>query len=131
MYNYWFGLFIHVNLKIRPIYYSKRRRVAQNGFKSAKRICRWVKNIWARVISSAAAQSHLSDDGLSGLVIFVEEVVGLDEELAGVLLRLSHPLLPQHDGHIGAFISVKLLRAAPQMEKDADVQSNICTYVAR
>lgn len=67
-------------------------------------------------------ESHLSDNGLSGLVIFVEEVVGLNEELAGVFLRLSHPPLPQQDGRIGAFVSVKLLRAPPQMEKDVDVK---------
>lgn len=55
-------------------------------------------------------EPHLSDDGLSGLVVSVEEVVGLNEELAGVFLGLSHPLLPQQDGLVGAFIGVKLLR---------------------
>lgn len=71
-------------------------------------------------------ESHLGDDGLSGLVIFEEEVVGLDEELTGVFLRLSHPPLPQQDGRTGAVVSVKLLRAAPpQMEKDADGKSNM------
>lgn len=52
---------------------------------------------------------HLSDDGLSGLVILVEEVVGLNEELAGVLLWLRHPPLPQQHRLIGAFVRVKLL----------------------
>lgn len=54
-------------------------------------------------------ECHLSDDGLSGLVIFVEEVVGLNEELAGVLLWLSHPPLPQQHRLIGAFVRVELL----------------------
>ena len=38
---------------------------------------------------------YLSYDSLSGLVELEEEVVCLDEELAGVLLHLGHPLLPQ------------------------------------
>lgn len=38
---------------------------------------------------------YLSDDSLPGLVVLVEEVIGLDEELAGVLLSLGHPLPPQ------------------------------------
>lgn len=36
-------------------------------------------------------------------------MVGLDEELAGVFLRLSHPLLPQQHGGVGGFVSVELL----------------------
>lgn len=86
----------------------------------AKRIYRPVKHNFYVCDRWRASEpeSHLSDDGLSGLVIFVEEVVSLNEELAGVLLRLSHPLLPQQDGLIGAFVSVKLLSAAAQTEKD-------------
>lgn len=49
--------------------------------------------------------------------MFEEEVVGLNEELAGVFLGLSHPPLPQQDRRAGALVGVKLLRAAPQMEK--------------
>lgn len=49
-------------------------------------------------------------------------MVGLDEELAGVFLRLSHPLLPQQDRRVGGFVSVELLRAVPHMEKDVDIK---------
>lgn len=38
---------------------------------------------------------YLCDDSLSGAVVLEEEVVSLDEELAGVLLYLSCSLLPQ------------------------------------
>lgn len=37
---------------------------------------------------------YLSNDSLSGLIVLVKEVVGLNEKLAGVFLNLSHPLLP-------------------------------------
>lgn len=62
-------------------------------------------------------ERHLSDDGLSGLVISVEEVVGLNEELAGVLLWLSHPPLPQQHRLIGAFVRVKLLSRTRKLNK--------------
>lgn len=75
-----------------------------------------IKTSWQAYLAAwwhlSDSASYLSDDGLSGLVIFVEEVVGLNKELAGVFLRLSHPLLPQQDGRIGVFVSVKLLLAA-------------------
>lgn len=38
---------------------------------------------------------YLSYDGFSGTVVFVEEVVCLDEELAGVFLSLGRSPLPQ------------------------------------
>lgn len=113
MYNYRFSLFIYVNLKIRSIYYSKNaskccQEDLQAGFKTSGR--------------ASGPGRHLSDDGVSGLVMLEEEVVGLNEELAGVFLRLSHPPLPQQDGRVGVFVSVKLLRTAPQMEENADVK---------
>lgn len=52
---------------------------------------------------------YLSNYSLSGLVVLVEEVVGLNEKLAGVLLSLSHSLLPQQHRVIGACLSVELL----------------------
>lgn len=52
---------------------------------------------------------YLSNDGLSGLVILVEEVVGLNEQLTGVFLGLGHPLPPQQHGVVGAGLGVKVL----------------------
>lgn len=52
---------------------------------------------------------YLSNDGLSGLVVLVEEVVSLNEKLAGVFLNLSHPLLPQQHRFIRARLGVELL----------------------
>lgn len=52
---------------------------------------------------------YLSNDSLSGLVVLVEEVVSLNEKLAGVLLDLGHPPLPQQHGVIRARLSVELL----------------------
>lgn len=47
---------------------------------------------------------YLSDDSLSGAVVFVEQVVGLDEELTGVLLFPSRPPPPQDDRTMGALL---------------------------
>lgn len=93
------------------ICYSRLEEMLKMYLNLAKRIYRLVKNSFYVCDGQRAGEpeSHLSDDGLPGLVIFVEEVVSLNEELAGVLLRLSHPLLPQQDGLIGDFVSVKLL----------------------
>ena len=41
---------------------------------------------------------YLGDDRLGGAVVPREEVVGLDEELAGVLLHRHRPPLSQDDG---------------------------------
>lgn len=55
---------------------------------------------------------YLGNDGLSGLVVLVEEVVGLDEELAGVFLGLGHPLLPQQHGLVKTGLGVELLEGS-------------------
>lgn len=52
---------------------------------------------------------YLSNDGFSGLVILVEEVVGLNEQLAGVFLNLGHPLPPQQHRVTEVSLSVELL----------------------
>lgn len=52
---------------------------------------------------------YLSDDSFSGMVVFEEKVVCLNEELAGVFLGLGHPLLPQQDGVTGVDLGVELL----------------------
>lgn len=52
---------------------------------------------------------YLSNDSLSGLVVLEEQVVSLNEKLAGVLLDLRHPPLSQQHGVIGARLSVELL----------------------
>lgn len=45
-------------------------------------------------MSVTVNEYYLSNDSLSGLIILVEEVVSLNEKLAGVFLNLGHPLLP-------------------------------------
>lgn len=40
---------------------------------------------------------YLGNDSLSCAIVFKEEVIGLDEELAGVFLFPSCPLLSQND----------------------------------
>lgn len=52
----------------------------------------FISSRWSHVSDSLC---YLSNDSLSGLIILVEEVVGLNEKLAGVFLNLGHPLLPQ------------------------------------
>lgn len=58
---------------------------------------------------AAYSTTDLSDDGLPGLVVLVEEVVGLDEQLTGVLLDLGHPPPPQQQRLVGARLGVQLL----------------------
>lgn len=48
--------------------------------------------------------THLSNDSLLWAVVSIEEVIGLDEELAGVFLFPSCPFLSQNDWTIGAII---------------------------
>lgn len=60
-------------------------------------------------MSDGLSVRHLGNDGLSGLVVLEEEVVGLDEELAGVFLGLGHPLLPQQHGLVKTRLEVELL----------------------
>lgn len=47
---------------------------------------------------------YLGDDSLSCAIVFKEQVVSLDEELAGVFLFPSSPLPPQDDWTMGALL---------------------------
>lgn len=48
--------------------------------------------------------AYLGNDGLSCAVVFEEEVVSLDEELAGVFLFCRCPLSPQNNRTMGALL---------------------------
>lgn len=61
--------------------------------------------------------TYLSDDRLPGLVVLEEEMVRLNEKLAGVFLNLGHPLLSQQHRVIEAHLSVELLVRADESRK--------------
>lgn len=67
-------------------------------------------------VTDSLSVRYLGNDGLSGLVVLVEEVVGLDEELAGVFLGLGHPLLPQQHGLMKTGLRVELLVGSGKTE---------------
>lgn len=60
---------------------------------------------------------YLSNHRLPGLVVLEEEVVSLNEKLAGVFLHLGHPPFPQQHGVIGADLGVKLLVRGDESRK--------------
>lgn len=73
------------------------------------------------VTIASAAVPYLSDDSFAGLVVFEEKVVRLNKQLAGVLLSLGHPLLPQQHRVAGVGLGVELLlRAAHAHERERE-----------
>lgn len=67
-------------------------------------------------VTDGLSVRYLGNDSLSGLVVLEEEVVGLDEELAGVFLGLGHPLLPQQHGLVKTGLGVELLEGERETE---------------
>lgn len=52
---------------------------------------------------------YLSYDSFSGLVVFEEEVVSLNEKLTGVFISLGHPPLSKQNRTVSIRLSVELL----------------------
>lgn len=74
---------------------------------------------------------YLSNDSFSGIVVFEEKVICLDEELAGVFLSLGHPLLPQQDGVTGVSLGVELLLRAAHVSEWTVNENSIFTPTVR